>query len=231
MRGKVSSVFDKVWQEEHGLTRLLLLFAAFFLSPLLDGLFGRIVGIIFLTMLMLTGMSSFPKKTLIRVFVGLLTASSILLIWLQEISPHVAFRVAGLSVSLSYFIILTIVVLHNVFTPGPISKDRVQGAIAAYLLLGICWSYAYQLVDMLVPGSFSINQPSLQQIAADKRDLFGYFSFVTLTTLGYGDITPVHTAARMLTVVEALVGQLYPATLLARLVANLKMSPVKAEHQ
>ena len=90
---------------------------------------------------------------------------------------------------------------------------RVQGAVAAYLLLGLVWGYAYQLVAALAPGAFA------NAVATPGQDHnLIYFSFVTLTTVGYGDVTPVHPAARSLALMEALTGQLYPAILLARLV-------------
>jgi hypothetical protein len=94
----------------------------------------------------------------------------------------------------------------------------VQGAVAAYVLFGITWSILYQLLDLCLPTAFSFSAtPGMTP--AEQRETFAYFSFVTMTTLGYGDVTAVHPIARMFVVLEALVGQLYPATLLARLVS------------
>lgn len=109
---------------------------------------------------------------------------------------------------------MTLVVLAQTFRSGPVNVHRIQGAIAAYLLLGLAWALAYELVDILAGGAFSFTNP-----AERERHHFVYFSFVTLTTVGYGDLTPVHPVARSLAVLEALTGQLYPAILLARLVS------------
>jgi hypothetical protein len=87
------------------------------------------------------------------------------------------------------------------------------GGIAAYPLLGVAWAEAFALLEALRPGSFS----GAVGLAEGGRGWF-YFSFVTLTTVGYGDILPVHPAARSLAMLEAVTGPLYNAILLARLV-------------
>ena len=100
---------------------------------------------------------------------------------------------------------------------GPITTHRIQGSILVYLLIGFTWSVAYQLLHTLSPAAFSFAQGDPGP--AHARDPLIYYSFVTLTTVGYGDITPVHPTARSLAIAEALIGQLYPAILIARLVS------------
>ena len=109
---------------------------------------------------------------------------------------------------------MALVVLAQTFRAGPFNVHRIQGAVAAYLLLGLAWALAYELVALLASGAFSG-----AGLGGAERPSFVYFSFVTLTTVGYGDVTPVHPVARSLAVAEALTGQLYPAILLARLVS------------
>nr|WP_249732101.1 potassium channel family protein [Roseococcus sp. SDR] len=93
---------------------------------------------------------------------------------------------------------------------------RIEGAIAAYLLIGLIFACLFDLVQGLDPGAFQYNGP-----APEARQVVGhlFFSFVTLTTTGYGDVVPVHPVARALAILEALIGQLYLAILLARLVS------------
>ena len=108
------------------------------------------------------------------------------------------------------------VILKRVFGEGRINMHRIQGAVAAYLLIGITWSGFYRLLVYFDGGA--IGMPSV----SDERSLMStlvYFSFATLTTVGYGDVTAVHTAARSLAMLEALTGQLFPAVLIARLVS------------
>ena len=109
---------------------------------------------------------------------------------------------------------MALVVLAQAFRAGPVNVHRIQGAVAAYLLLGLVWALAYELVALVAAGAFSGTG-----LGGAGRPDFIYFSFVTLTTVGYGDVTPVHPVARSLAVAEALTGQLYPAILLARLVS------------
>ena len=116
--------------------------------------------------------------------------------------------------SLLTLLILTGLVLEHVFRDGPITADRVRGAVVAYLLVGLVWTFGYILVDHFSPGAIQAGGSTLK-----NSTHFAYFSFVTLTTLGYGDTVPVHPVARAFAIAEALVGQLYPAILIGRLVS------------
>lgn len=128
-----------------------------------------------------------------------------------------AWGTADAILSVTSILLLVWVVASQLPARGPISTHHIQGGIALYLLLGLLWSEAYGLLDRLVPGSFTF-PPHLQ--APDQRmQAFLYFSLVTLTTLGYGDITPATDWARSLTTSEAFTGQLFPAILIARLVS------------
>jgi hypothetical protein len=118
--------------------------------------------------------------------------------------------------------VLIWVVGRAVFGAGRITYHRVIGAILLYLTIGIVFVALYTLVGALAPGSFE--GISVHDRVSLPPDLV-YFSFTTLTTLGYGDILPVHPFARSLSNLEAIVGQLYPATLLARLVSLETGSP------
>jgi hypothetical protein len=109
---------------------------------------------------------------------------------------------------------LIALILRQVFRAGPITPHRVQGAIAIYLLLGIFWAVLYEMVELVQPGSFGISHPGGRAVLPQ----LAYFSFTTLTTLGVGDIVPINPVARSLTMLEALVGQLFPVILIARLV-------------
>jgi voltage-gated potassium channel len=106
--------------------------------------------------------------------------------------------------------------MRQVAVGNDISPNRIIGAICIYLLLGVMWSIAYSMIEYLQPGSFRGLTEAVS--AAWNRDWI-YYSFVTLTTLGYGDITPVTQTARSVSLVEAIVGQFYIAVLVAGLVS------------
>ena len=132
--------------------------------------------------------------------------------WLGWWYPDVSrFREPTTLVAIIFLILLLLV---RVFRKGPVSGSRLQGAVAVYLLMGILWAHAYLIFSRDHPYSFGTNENVPPTVAG-----WTYFSFVTLTTVGYGDITPKAPAARMLAVGEALAGQMYLAVMLARLVA------------
>ena len=88
--------------------------------------------------------------------------------------------------------------------------------MVCFLLLGLCWAFIYALIEVLNPGSFSVASIT----TAGSSSAYTYFSFVTLTTLGYGDISPVAQVARSFAILEAITGQMYLAVLVARLVGT-----------
>ncbi|NLI48490.1 MAG: two pore domain potassium channel family protein [Acidobacteria bacterium] len=113
--------------------------------------------------------------------------------------------------------VLAAVVLVQVFRAGPITAGRIVGAVVFYLLLGLMWANVYTIVVLVRSGAFQF--PEAPRSANELVAQLIYFSFVTLTTTGYGDVLPLHPLARTLANLEALVGQLYPAILIARLVS------------
>ncbi len=126
------------------------------------------------------------------------------------------FSVVSVGVFLSYVII--VVYKSAVFGPGKITVDRTAGAIAVYLLLGLLWSLAYGMLAATDPEAFTgLEAFTLEQSGAQQD--FIYFSFVTLTTLGYGDMSPVSSLAKTLAYFEAVVGQLFLAVTIARLIS------------
>jgi hypothetical protein len=119
-----------------------------------------------------------------------------------------AWLIAGLT--------LAIVVARAVFAPGQVTFHRVIGAVLLYLTIGLIFTALSCFVALLVPNAFTGLGPLEDNLAVAGNLV--YVSFVTLTSVGYGDIAPLHPVARGLSNVEAIIGQLYPATLLARLV-------------
>ena len=111
---------------------------------------------------------------------------------------------------------LSAVVARAVFGPGKVTFHRIVGGILLYLTIGLTFVALFGLVAFNVPDAFKGLETQHGNFAIAGNLI--YFSFVTLTTIGYGDIVPLHPYARGLANLEAVIGQLYPATLLARLV-------------
>jgi len=123
------------------------------------------------------------------------------------------------------------VILQNLFSKTVIKGDDVIGAICGYMLGAMVWGNLYALTYLFVPGAFNIN-PAIAQQLGDwrlKRSLFDYLSFTTLTSLGYGDITPVGQPAFSLTWLEVLFGQFYMAVVVAQLV-GMKLAQAISRH-
>jgi len=108
-------------------------------------------------------------------------------------------------------------IMRDVMSGSRVTADKLKGATCVFLLIGMVWSLGYVFLEYLVPGSFSVPAET-SATAGELFDSLYYFSFVTLTTLGYGEISPVSHYARTLAMLEAIVGQLYIAIMIARLV-------------
>jgi hypothetical protein len=135
---------------------------------------------------------------------------------MQILAPSDAALLLGTIGAFAAQLLVIYLLGHAVLAPGEITRHRVLGAIALYLGLGMAFAGAYRLCWELIPGSLANIPPGTGPFQAFSSIL--YFSFVTLTSVGYGDIVPVEPFVRSLSNLEAIIGQLYPATLLARLV-------------
>ena len=210
----------RFWSDDKGLSvfSAALLVVIFVMPPLLAGSAGRsLPGDVAFAVLLVSGVLALSHRGLARNVMlpfALLTVAIDLGSWLVPVPPLLV-RGTGLLALL----LLLAVVLFQTLRGGPITVHRIQGGVAAYPLIGVAWAHAYSLVALLRPGAFSGAVS-----AADGARAFLYFSFVTLTTVGYGDVLPVHPAARSLALLEAVTGPLYLAILLARLV-SLAVAP------
>lgn len=158
--------------------------------------------------------------------IALATATGVVrLIMLIEHNPALA-PVAS-TLSLVFFAYIAAVILGAVFRAPRVDTQTIIGAITVYVLAGISFAMAYMAIEQISPGNFivSTGEPmyDFEQHGSGTIASFIYFSFVTLSTLGYGDIQPVSNIVRHLAMTEAVVGQLYIAVLIARLV-GLKIS-------
>ena len=116
-----------------------------------------------------------------------------------------------------FFTYTTVLIFSRVLKDKKVTSDTLYGAICVYILIGVTWSFFYVLVVTNSHDAFLINPANNQDNILNWHDL-SYYSFVTLTTLGYGDITPVSPMARSLAYIEAIVGQVYLTIIIARLV-------------
>lgn len=210
------------WATDRSLTLLVLslLLLIFVVEPLQQvGIFGRRLIALFFSFLLITGVAAVAKSARTTTVVGGLVLTVLTLRWLRLWLGGGSLVLSDTLFSSLFCIVLAAVVLAQVLREGPITLYRIQGAVAFYLLLGLAWAFAYELIELHWPDAFVPAASTTTNPNRDPTARFVYFSFVTLTTTGYGDITAVHPFARSLVTLEALVGQLFPAILLARLVS------------
>lgn len=169
------------------------------------------------TAVLLVGVYSMSGRRSV-IFALVLALPAIVGNWLEaviEFERSVQFAYALSALFLGY---VASVVLIAVLRERRVTTDTVLGGICVYFLIGIIWTLLYALVIEFDPGAILIQgQPIREAIEQGSTSLL-YFSFVTLTTLGYGDVAPNSDVARMLAAGEAVVGQLFIAVLIARLV-------------
>jgi hypothetical protein len=115
-----------------------------------------------------------------------------------------------------FLVFITIHLPRFVIVNKKVNSDLIFASLCAYLLLALVWSRIYILIELFFPGSFSIGV-NLNQSSEELSALFTYYSFVTISTLGYGDIAPMTQLARSWATMEAIFGQLYLAIVVARL--------------
>jgi len=206
------------WTEEHSLSVMLALLVLDLFVLIPGGFLGQafqLISTLFLTLALLAGVLSLERPAFRR-------AGAIL------VAGTVAFRTADAFIDAAWLLAgntlftllslasLILIVYRQVSKEGPVSGHLVRGAIALYLLIAILFAFFYGLIETIAPGAFSM--PASLAGGSVRGASFYYFSVVTLTTVGFGDITAVHPVARSLVMLEALIGQLYPAILIARLV-------------
>lgn len=207
---------SRFWQGDRGLSILLVLLVVTFLAAPLRraGILGSTFLAVTFTLMLVTGVAAVSKSRWAAIVAGVVAVVAMTTEWAGNFFPTLAVEGISSLSSLLFTALASTVVLAHVLRAGPITIHRIMGAAAAYMLLGFTWGEMYHLLWIWAPGAFVSTVPS-----SFGRPEFYYYSVVTLTTLGYGDVAPVHPLARSLAGLEALTGQLFPAILIARLVS------------
>jgi len=137
--------------------------------------------------------------------------------WMHHLQPRLFPPPLFLVCAIIFLIFVIVHFLRFVLRTRRVNAEVLCASVSAYLMIGVLWAMAYRLAAVITPSAFVFNSAQASNGPMDGFTSF-YFSFTTLTTVGYGDITPVSHVARMLSVMEAMTGTLYVAVLIARLV-------------
>ncbi len=190
------------------------------LQPTIDTTVGKYLLEVMFIAVLLAGLRAIEiKKSLLRLECMLLFVSLVL----NATGIFFAFDelfFLGLACRAIFLLLVALTILVDLFHGRKVGSDTLAGAVCVYLLIAFIFSYCFLLIEVFAPGSFSFTQGhSRVQLWVSKEFFpFFYFSLVTMTTVGYGDMSPVTTVARTFASMEAIIGQLYLTILVARLV-------------
>jgi hypothetical protein len=179
---------------------------------------GRIAIDLTFALMLLSGAIATLYKTMLMYLVIALTILEFTADLIAEFNPSFSPRGWDTALKVLGMAILVVMTLKQTFLPGSVSVHRVMGGVAAYLLIGVTWAFAYKLLMEEIPDAIYFQTPLAVGVPTGEPSRLIYFSFETLTTVSFGDAYPVHRIARSLTTAESLIGQLYPAILIATLV-------------
>jgi len=219
-KGRV--LIAQTWESQLNLSLFLgLLVVTIFLMPALGLVrpYGRFLFDLMFSVVLISGVAIAWGQRRLFVFSSSVASVALIMRWAAWWIRTDDFALWREVATLASVALVCGVLLSQIFRTGIVTTARVQGAVAVYLLLGLGWAHCYEIANRLVPGSFQSSVGSFFSVVE-----WYYYSFATLTTLGYGDIVPIKPVSRSLAIGEALTGQLYLTVLIARLVALEVMS-------
>ncbi len=191
----------------------------FLLAPLreMNDIGGLAGDLAFAAVLALGAIFVFEPKPVMRLFLLFLVTAMVVRVLDVVTGGGTALDALGYGLAAIAAFMLGALLLVRVLRDGRININRIMGSVGVFLLIGIVFANGFRLVALYFDGAFAIG--GIPAPASEFMPRVLYFSFVTLTSLGYGDISPLHPFARSLVTMEALTGQLFLAILVARLVA------------
>jgi len=195
------------------------------MSPIVGAVADTSSGLLSLAVFLTLCQRARDRRTGVALFVPVLLCNFALVLLP---GPHRDLAGYGFHVFVILFLGFAVVVVVRQLTRATVIRgDHVLGAVGGYVLAALAWSHVYAITYMLVPSAFGVSPDIASQLAdwQQRRTLFNHLSFTTLTSIGYGDITPVGSPLYALMWVETIFGQFYMATVVAQLV-GLKMAQI-----
>jgi hypothetical protein len=232
VRKKQYRFLNHLWNKESGLSGMLVLLFAmhFILIPLFGSYSSFMVTInIFWMLFLVAGIISLSKTKQQAIQISIIPFLFILFGWINVFDASPFFIMVDIVLTICTFGLLIFLVLVKVFEPGPITGYRVIGSIVVYMILANLWAVIYLFIYEHIPDSFFITLPPFESNTLQAN--FLYFSYITITTTGFGEIVPLHPFARAMVQVEALIGVLYPVILIGRLVSDANENKAKKKQK
>lgn len=179
---------------------------------------GNVIEAALLTLVLLSAVPAIGGRGRTLFLAALLVIPALVGTRVNHLRPGLLPRGVTVVAAIAFVAFVIVCLLGFILRAAWVNAEVLCSAVAAYLLLALLWAFAYTLVARLVPDSFEFTAKADAHRSMARFEAL-YFSFVTLTTVGYGGILPVSNAARMLAALEAVTGVLYVAVLIARLVS------------
>ncbi len=212
---KFFNTLTQAFLKDRFLFLLISILCLLILAPIFRGFVGiRILMDIFTTAILISGVYAVSKKRYVPLTAALLALPMLVSIWTNRFVEIPSLVLVGDCFGILFMAFMVIVILSFIFREQEVTSNVIYGAIVVYLLIAIMWAFVFSVLESIQPGSFAIAEGQI----GVSRLLFIYYSFVTITTLGYGDITPVTAPANSFSFLEAVTGQIYLVVLVARLV-------------
>lgn len=212
---KIYNSLTQVCFKDRFLFLLISILCLLLLTPIFKGFIGiRILMDAFITAILIFGTYAASRKIYITITAASLALPMLVSIWISHFVDTLFLIFVGDCFGIAFLAFLVVVILLFIFGEHEVTTNVIYASIVVYLLIAIMWAFVYSVLESIQPGSFTIGEG---QIDIGKR-LYIYYSFVTITTLGYGDITPTTDLANSFSFLEAITGQLYLTILIARLV-------------
>ncbi len=204
---------------------LCLLFA---MRPYDQGLVYLVFWKFFITFTFLSAIFNCKHHKWVRISAFILAFPTLLFGWYELFHPSNTLFVITISFAIVFMTLCTISTLYDVIKRARVTLETLRGIVCAYFMIAFVFAYVYYLVEYLAPGSFHlIVRDSTFVTFSRNLSQFMYFSFVTLLTIGYGDITPLLDVSQTAVVLEGIIGQFYIAILVARIVSVYSLSSDK----
>ncbi|ESU29939.1 Ion transport 2 domain-containing protein [Flavobacterium limnosediminis JC2902] len=221
VKAKKYRLFNHLWDKEDGLlSMLVLLFIMHFLFIPLFGnhSFLKLAMQIFWVLFLLSGIFALGTSKKQASLISIIPVLFVIVGWISLFDTSNFIIITDFVLSLAVLLLLITLVLIKVFEPGPVTIFRVAGSVVVYMLMASLWSIIYLFLFQRIDGSFQITLPPFERNSLEAN--FLYFSYITITTTGYGEILPLHPFARSMVQMEAIFGVLYPVILIGRLVSD-----------
>jgi len=217
--------FIKLLKRDRYLFLLISLVLLLLISPLFEAFFELTTLLdISITIIFLSSLYAIGKEEKnLRIAVGLLLPV-VTAMWLTYFVHVPYLSLVGDCCLILFFAFTIIIILSRLFKEEKVTLDVIYSAFVSFMLIALMWAFIFDILEGLSPGSFLVTEGQFE----DSRIHFIYYSFVTITTVGYGDILPVSLSARAFSIVEMVVGQIFLIVLVARLVGiNITQSMEK----